>query len=134
MSHKYNVGLIRSKASYSIGEIAQLYSIDRRTCGRWLREGLKPIDIEKKPLLIMGKELKKFFKEKQQSQKSKLNEDEYFCFKCRKPRTAYEGSERIVETGKTVGKNKVNQQMKKAKCRVCKSKMNRLIKVCQKRL
>jgi hypothetical protein len=103
--------------------------VTRRTCTRWIKEGLKPIDIDTKPLLIMGEELKKFLKERQQRGKRTLNYNEYYCMKCREPRVALGGTERVIYTGKTVGKKKMKQQMKVGQCILCKSKMNRLIKV-----
>jgi hypothetical protein len=135
MSSKYNTHLIRSRASYTINEICTLFGTDHRTCSRWINnDGLKVIEANTKPLLIMGSELKRFITEKQQKRKTKLADNEYFCFKCHRAVLALAGSEKTVSTGKTIGKNKFMQMKKVAFCQFCQLKVNRFLRVCQKEL
>lgn len=132
MASRYNTRLIKVKASYTMNEVAQLFGIDRRTCDRWIKEGLKVMEKNTKPLLIMGGELRKFLDEKQKSRKVKLKEEEYFCVKCQRAVLPRSESEELVKTGKTLGKDKLDQILKKAICRICGTSVNKFLQVCQK--
>lgn len=115
-----------------MSEIAHLFSIDRKTCHRWLKdEGLKVVEKGVNPLLIMGIDLITFIKERRAKRARGLREDEFFCMKCHKPVKANLGSERIVKTGKTVGKAKLEQVKRIGVCEVCKTKVNRFLRVSQ---
>ena len=132
MSNRYNTHLIKIKASYSLSEIAILFSIDRKTCFRWIDEGLKVVEKNTKPLLVMGIDLKAFIKEKQQGRKIKLSDEEYFCMRCHLAVKAKKGSELFIKTGKTIGREKREQVNKIGICQHCGTKLNRFVGVYQK--
>ena len=128
----YNIHLIKSRRSYSIGEIASLWGIDRKTCHRWLKnEGLLVIEKNVRPLLVMGADLANFIKERGAKRKAVLKEDEFFCMKCHRPVKAKIGSEKVIKTGKKIGKNNLEQIKKIGICEVCGTKLNRFLK-CRK--
>jgi len=131
----YNHRLIKSKRSYSISEISSLFGINRKTCNRWLKdEGLKVIERNVSPLLVMGADLINFIKKKKVKNKVALKEDEFFCMKCRKAVKAKLGSERIIKTGQRIGKNNLEQFKKIGICEFCGTKLNRFLKVYQQDL
>ena len=133
MSANYNPNLIRVKRSYSPSEIASLFGINRKTCSRWIKnEGLKVIEKNTNPLLIMGQDLKNFITKKRLKRKTKLKSDEYFCVKCNNARKAKSGSEKIVKTGKTIGLKKKEQEKKTGICESCGTKLNRFLGVYQR--
>jgi len=78
--------------------------------------------------------LKRFLVKLKEERKNKLKEDELFCFKCQLPRKPVSGSIQVVATGKTIGKKRGKQLMKKARCNVCNTKMNRILQVYRKGL
>ena len=127
----YNIRLIKARRSYSITEMASLLGVDRKTCQRWIKEGLKPIEEGTNPLLFMGESLKRFLKEKKKKRKCKLEKDEFFCMKCHKAVRAKIGSEEIVKTGKKIGKNDAEQLKKIGICEVCNTPVNRFLRVYQ---
>jgi len=76
----YNPRLIKSRRSYSIGEISSLFGINRRTCYRWQKyEGLRVIEKNVNPVLVMGEDLISFIKRRRAKNKITLGEDEFLC-------------------------------------------------------
>jgi hypothetical protein len=126
MPKRYNTRLIRQRHSYDLEEIAELLNKDKRTCFRWIDEGLKVIDADSKPLLVMGNELKRFLEERRNKNKVSLKENEYFCLRCKKAVKAKLGSEQNNTTGKNIGKNNKKQIMKTGLCEVCGGKICKL--------
>jgi len=126
MPKRYNTKSIRQRRSYDLEEIAQLLHKDKRTCFRWIGEGLEVLDPDSKPLLVMGFELMRFLKEKQGKNKVSLKENEYYCCHCKKPAKAKTGSEEMKSTGKKIGKDDREQMMKTGLCEVCNTKINLL--------
>ena len=125
----YNPHLIKSRRSYSISEISSLFDIHRKTCHRWLKnEGLRVIEKNVNPLLVMGVDLINFIKKKRIKNKVVLRENEFFCMKCHKPVRAKIGSERIIKTGKRIGKDNLEQLKKVGICGICGTKLNRFLK------
>jgi hypothetical protein len=86
---KYNTNLIKETLNYSIYGIASLFVVHRATVRQWLKEGLPMID-NHKPFIVLGSDLKEFIKKRQGNRKTKCNDNELFCCKCRKPRTSWE--------------------------------------------
>lgn len=126
MPKRYNTRLIKQRHSYDLEEIAELLNKDKRTCFRWIGEGLKVLDPDSKPLLVMGFELMKFLKEKQNKNKVSLKENESFCLHCKKPRKAKAGSIEMNPTGNKIGKENREQIMKTGLCEVCGGKIYKL--------
>jgi DNA-directed RNA polymerase subunit RPC12/RpoP len=131
MALNYNIRRIKSRASYSPSEVAKLLGVDRKTCFRWIKEGLEVIEKNTKPLLIMGEKLKIFIANKQAKRRPKLAQDEYFCMKCHKPVRAWAGSEQTIKTGKKIGKGDWEQTNKIGNCEHCGTKLNKFTRVCQ---
>ena len=125
---KYNINLITSRRSYSINEIASLWGIDRKTCGRWIKyEGLKVIEENTSPLLILGADLIDFIKNQRKKSKVSLKENEFFCVKCHKAVRAKIGSEQTIKTGKRIGKDNREQLKKTGVCEDCDTRLNRFL-------
>ncbi len=125
----YNSRLIKSRRSYNITEMASLLGVDRKTCQRWIKQdGLKVIERGVNPLLIMGMDLISFLKERKKQRKCELKEDEFFCMKCQKAVRARVGSEKIVKTGKKIGRGGLEQFIKTGFCEVCNIGLNRFLR------
>jgi len=125
---KYNTQIIRARRSYSAEEIAELLGINKETVFSWIKKGLKVIDIESKPLLIMGSEIKIFLDERRTWNRIKLKYFEYFCVCCRKAVIPREGSEKIVPTGKKIGKNNLEQFKKIGLCKNCGRRITKFLR------
>ncbi|OGZ70253.1 MAG: hypothetical protein A2904_01140 [Candidatus Staskawiczbacteria bacterium RIFCSPLOWO2_01_FULL_33_9] len=126
----YNLNLITARRSYSVNEISALLGISRKTCGRWIKyEGLKMVEENTSPLLIIGADLIHFIKKKREKRKIPLKENEFLCFKCHKAVRAKTGSEREIKTGKRIGKDNREQMKKTGACEICNTKLNKLLGV-----
>ncbi len=116
----YNTHLIKARDSYRIRDMADLFKINRKTCGRWIKdEGLKTIEGNISSPLVKGADLIDFLNNKQESRKTKLKEDEFYCLKCREARKVKIGSETIIKTGKTIGKDNRELLIKSGLCEIC---------------
>jgi len=128
MAKNYNTQTIRGRRSYSVAEIAKLLSVHKETVFSWIKQGLKVIDIESKPLLIMGLELKIFLNDRRDKHRTKLKDTQFYCFRCRKAVMAERGSEEIVPTGKKIGKNNLDQFKRIGLCENCGKKIARFLR------
>ncbi len=113
---RFNPQIIHGHVSYTIRELAEVFEINQKTCLRWIAEGLETVPGQKKPILILGSELKKFINHKNSKKKVQLERHEFYCFRCKAPRRAKRGT--ITKSGDT----------KRAECSVCNAKMTRKIK------
>ena len=106
--------------SYTIKELSDELGINKKTCLRWIASGLKIVGGSKKPILIMGSDLKDFLRNKGRKKKVKLNRSEFYCFSCRVPRRAKRGSIKKLKGTKT------------GLCHVCNGRMCRIFEPYQK--
>ncbi|PMN12903.1 hypothetical protein BCT39_08950 [Vibrio lentus] len=83
MAKKLNPNKSKIHRSYTMEEVASLYSVNKRTVQNWIQDGLSVIK-EKKPFLILGTELRIFIRQKNKSRKRKCKQHELYCFRCRK--------------------------------------------------
>ena len=131
MAH-YNLNLITRRRSYNINEIASLLGVNRKTCGRWIKEeGLATIEGNTKPFLILGNDLIDFIKKQREKGKILVKENEFLCLKCRKGVKAKAGSKQTIKTGKTIGKDNHELFRKTGVCEFCETKLNKYSGVCQ---
>lgn len=106
--------------SYRIDEIVEKFGINQKTCLRWIAEGLATVPGQKKPILILGSDLKLFIRQKNSKKKVTLKRHEFYCFRCKVPRRGKRGT--ITKSGDT----------RRGNCSVCNGKMTRKIKPYRK--
>jgi transposase-like protein len=117
---RHNPQLIHEHRSYTVKEIVLLLGVDKRTCFRWIQNGLAILPGPKKPILILGAVLKTFIRTHNSKKKVTLKRHEFYCLRCKAPRRAKRGT--IYRSG----------YEKRAECSVCNGKMSRTIKPYQK--
>ena len=117
---RLNPQIIHGHMSYTIKEIMALLKKSEKTCLRWIAEGLTTVPGQKKPMLILGNELKTFIRARNSKKKVRLKRDEFYCFHCKAPRRAKRGT--ISQTCDT----------KRGECSVCNGKMIKKIKPYRK--
>jgi hypothetical protein len=115
--YTYNVRLIRRDLSYSIQEIADLFSLHPNAVRRWVKAGLPTID-EERPKLIHGSDLIDFLNTRQRERKRRCAPGEMYCCRCRASRRPKEG--RVV-----VDRIGARQLMVRGECELCGTRMNR---------
>jgi len=104
-----------------VEEVALLYEVHKRTVRNWLIKGLAVCD-DKRPLLILGRDLKQFLQKQRQVNKRKCKLSELYCLKCREPRTPDQNTLEFIEETSTKGRVI-------ATCSVCNSRMNKYFKL-----
>ena len=82
-----NPGLVKLHQSYTIEEIARLLRTHKNTVRNWIRNhGLRTIDDRKRPLLVLGAELRRFLIARRNDAKRKCPPNHFYCFRCRAPK------------------------------------------------
>ncbi|WP_411817363.1 helix-turn-helix domain-containing protein [Hyphococcus sp. DH-69] len=95
MGRRLNGRSISIHRCYTVSETATALGLHRGSVLRWLSKGeLSPID-QSKPFLIHGKALREFI-DRRTPRKQKCALHEWFCFRCRAPRTAAFGEAEII--------------------------------------
>jgi hypothetical protein len=84
MATRFNPNLAKIHRSYTVGEVAILFAVHKNTVRTWVKEGL-PTNDNKRPMLILGSDLKHFLQSKRQSKKRKCLPHEIYCLRCRSP-------------------------------------------------
>lgn len=83
---RYSLAPIRGNYTYTVEEVAELYSIVSDTVFRWIREeGLKRLPGSKKYYIHSG-DLRRFLERKNKRNKKPCSDGEIYCCKCRVPR------------------------------------------------
>lgn len=117
---KINPKGIFSHRSYTIEEMSGLISKSQKTLLRWIDNGLKTVPESKKPILIMGFDLKEFLKKKNTKKKVKLNRNQFYCLSCKEAVYVKKGSIKKLSNRKI------------GVCAVCTGRVVRIIKPYQK--
>ena len=80
-----NHRLVKIHRTYTVEEIATLFDIHRNTVRSWIKAKLEPID-DKRPLLILGRTLADYLRDKKSKLKSPCGPGRMYCLKCRAPK------------------------------------------------
>lgn len=80
-----NPRLAKIHRSYTVAEIADLFSVHRNTVRQWIKDGLPVLD-EQRPLLVLGRELGDYLQARRDRNKRKCAPGQIYCVKCREPR------------------------------------------------
>lgn len=106
MAKHHNPNLAKIHRTYTVEEVAELFSVHKNTVRMWIKDGLATID-KKRPVLIRGSSLRDFLQAKRASAKRKCRPDEIYCVRCRAPQRPAENMvdyETInAHTGRLIG-------------------------------
>lgn len=80
-----NHRLVRIHLTYTVQEVATLFSVHKNTVRNWLEQGLDSID-DKRPLLVLGEILVAFLKNRRQRNRCPTKAGEIYCLRCRQSR------------------------------------------------
>jgi hypothetical protein len=84
--HRADPRRIKIHRSYTVEQLAQLLDCHKNSVRSWLKQGLEPLDDGKRPLLIQGREARRFLETKRQSKKRRCRPHELYCLHCRDAR------------------------------------------------
>src|SRR5215470_11942879 len=77
--------LVKVHRCYSVEEVARLLQAHKNTVRGWIRAGLPTIDA-RRPILIAGRELRRFLEAKCKKRKQPCALGEFYCVGCRSPK------------------------------------------------
>jgi|GEM_PF-194001 len=80
---KPNHRLVKQNRSYTVEEAAGTLGVHKNTVREWLRNGLVTLD-DKRPTLILGRDLITFIKARNLSRKRPSKAGQLYCLRCRK--------------------------------------------------
>ena len=80
-----NPRLVKIHRNYSVEEVALLLGVHKNTVSAWIKQGLPAID-DKRPMLILGRDLSHFLQAKRVKNKKPCQPGEIYCVRCRTPK------------------------------------------------
>jgi excisionase family DNA binding protein len=80
-----NPRLVKIHRSYTVEEIASLFGIHKNTVREWVKNGL-PVTDDRRPMLVLGRELGAFLQAKRIKNKRPCQPGEIYCVRCHSPR------------------------------------------------
>jgi len=80
-----NHNLVKIHRSYTVEEAAKLFGKHKNTVRGWIKQGL-PISDDKRPTLILGRELAAYLQARRTKYKQSCQPGEIYCVKCRAPK------------------------------------------------
>lgn len=89
MPKRPNWRSVKIHRNYTVEEAARTLGVAKGTVLRWITSGNLPALKERKPFLILGRELQAFLKARK-SERQRCGPGQCYCFTCRAPRDAAE--------------------------------------------
>ncbi|MBC7618040.1 MAG: helix-turn-helix domain-containing protein [Candidatus Saccharibacteria bacterium] len=81
-----NPRLAKIHRNYTVDEIAKLYAVHKNTVRAWVKSGL-PTSDDRKPLLILGRDLMAYLQAKRVKNKQTCQPGQIYCMRCRVPKS-----------------------------------------------
>jgi hypothetical protein len=118
-----NYRLVKIHRSYTVEEIARLLVVHKNTVRGWLKAGL-PTNDDKRPTLILGRDLIAFLQARRARKKRTCRPGEIYCVRCRTPKLPGGGMVEYQAVTDKIGKLR-------AICPDCTSIMNRWVSLAK---
>jgi len=119
MSGRCNPNKAKIHRSYTVEEVASLYVVHKNTVRAWVKAGL-PVCDNKKPMLILGRDLRLFIQLKNKKNKQKCKPNEMYCLRCKTPHVPAENMVEYEPINHVIGRLI-------ALCSCCEGVMNKYI-------
>jgi Helix-turn-helix domain len=97
-----NPRLVKVHRNYSVEDIVRLFGLHKNTVRSWLKQGLAAID-DRRPTLILGRELVRFLQERRQRAKQSCGPGRIYCIACRAPKAPAGKMAECTSTGPLAG-------------------------------
>ena len=118
-----NPRLAKIHRNYTVEEAANLFGVHRNTVREWIKRGL-PVCDDRKPMLILGRDLAEFLQLRRMKNKRICQPGEMYCVRCRAPKAPAGGMADYVAVTESLG-NLV------AICPDCEALMNRRVSLAK---
>ena len=80
-----NPRLAKIHRNYTVEEVAGRHGVHKNTVREWIKQGLPIID-DRRPMLILGRDLFAFLQAKRVKNKQPCKPGEMYCLRCRVPK------------------------------------------------
>lgn len=80
-----NPRLVKIHRNYTVEEAAALLDVHRNTVREWVKRGL-PTNDDRRPMLILGRDLAAFLHARRANNKQTCQPGEIYCVRCRAPK------------------------------------------------
>ena len=97
-----NPRLVKTHRNYSVEDISRLFDVHKNTVRNWLKLGLAAVD-DRRPILILGRELLRFLQERRQKKKQSCGPGRIYCIACRAPKVPAGKMTECTATGSLAG-------------------------------
>ena len=93
---------IKIHRTYTVEEAAKSLGTHKNTVRLWIKQGLPTAD-ERRPTLLRGRDIRAFLENRKAKRKHRLAAGEFYCLKCRAPKSPYACVADYVATSATFG-------------------------------
>lgn len=121
MPRVLNPNLVKIHRNYTVEDVARLFGVRKNSVRAWVKAGL-PVCDDRRPMLILGRDLREFLRSKRSARKRRCGPGELYCLRCREARRPAEGMVDFLPVTAATGRLV-------AICPVCTATMNRYISV-----
>lgn len=118
MKRTYNPLKVKRHRSYTVKDLAELFSVGCNTVRQWIKKHGLPIIKGSYPVMMFWVDIREWLTARQAARKWTCGADEMSCFKCRGPRKVKAGTFRVAKS------NSVTPTLK-GNCDTCGRSMNR---------
>ena len=80
-----NYRLVKIHRNYTVEDVSRLLSVHKNTVRGWIKQGLPIID-DKRPKLILGRDLSAFLQARRVKNKRPCKPNQMYCLPCRSPK------------------------------------------------
>lgn len=116
--NRLKIRLIRIRRSYTVAEIAAVLKVHRQTVRAWHKAGMEPIEESDRPHLFLGWEVRQFLQKRRNSKCRRLEDDQFYCPRCREARKSRPSDLQIIDTGRLLGGGRTSILIK-GRCNIC---------------
>lgn len=124
MAKNFNPNRAKIHRSYTVEEVASLYSVHKNTVRAWINKHGLLVNDDLRPALILGRDLRQFHQDRRTKNKRKCLPHEIYCLKCRKPQVPAENMADYLPESETGGRLI-------SLCPECESLVNKYISLSQ---
>jgi len=93
---------IKTHFSYTVEEAADALGVHKNTVRMWIKAGLAVAD-DRRPTVMSGAAIRAFLENRLKARKSPLKPGEFYCFRCREPKSPAGGMADFVAAGGGLG-------------------------------
>jgi hypothetical protein len=117
MSRRFRTRAIKANKPYTVDELADAACVSIPTVRNWIKDGMPLID-GNRPMIILGFHALEYLNARKAKSKQPMALGEFYCLRCKAPRTPFGAMADYVPSSDTGGRLK-------AICGVCECACNR---------